>query len=70
MVHECADTNHQTQRGQEPKGRAHSDRRIVETRSMPVTVRRGGMTGRSYHAVYPDRKLRVWTYELPDGKLE
>lgn len=31
---------------------------------------RGGMTGRSYEAVYPDRKLRVWTYELPDGKLE
>ena len=34
------------------------------------TWQRGGMTGRSYHAVYPDRKLRVWTYELPDGKLE
>jgi CubicO group peptidase (beta-lactamase class C family) len=31
---------------------------------------RGGMTGRSYQAVYPERKLRVWTYELPDGKLE
>jgi CubicO group peptidase (beta-lactamase class C family) len=31
---------------------------------------RGGMTGRSYEAVYPDRKLRVWTYELPNGKLE
>jgi hypothetical protein len=34
------------------------------------TWQRGGMTGRSYHAIYPDRKLRVWTYELPDGKLE
>lgn len=34
------------------------------------TWQRGGMTGRSYHAVYPDRKLRVWTYELPDSKLE
>ena len=34
------------------------------------TWQRGGMTGRSYHAVYPDRKLRVWTYEMPDGKLE
>jgi CubicO group peptidase (beta-lactamase class C family) len=31
---------------------------------------RGGMTGRSYQAVYPGQKLRVWTYELPDGKLE
>lgn len=31
---------------------------------------RGGMTGRSYEAVYADRKLRVWTYELADGKLE
>jgi hypothetical protein len=34
------------------------------------TWQRGGMTGRSYHAVYSDRKLRAWTYELPDGKLE
>ena len=34
------------------------------------TWQRGGMTGRAYHAIYPDRKLRVWTYELPDGKLE
>ena len=34
------------------------------------TWQRGGMTGRSYHAIYPDRKLRVWTYELPDGRLE
>jgi CubicO group peptidase (beta-lactamase class C family) len=34
------------------------------------TWQRGGMTGRSYHAVYPDRKLRVWTYERPDGRLE
>jgi CubicO group peptidase (beta-lactamase class C family) len=31
---------------------------------------RGGMTGRSYEAKYRDRTLRVWTYEMPDGKLE
>jgi D-alanyl-D-alanine carboxypeptidase len=31
---------------------------------------RGGMTGRSYDAKYSDRTLRVWTYEMPDGKLE
>jgi CubicO group peptidase (beta-lactamase class C family) len=31
---------------------------------------RGGMTGRSYDAQYADRTLRVWTYEMPDGKLE
>jgi CubicO group peptidase (beta-lactamase class C family) len=31
---------------------------------------RGGMTGRSYDAKYADRTLRVWTYEMPDGKLE
>lgn len=31
---------------------------------------RGGMTGRSYDAEFADRKLRVWTYEMPDGKLE
>ena len=28
------------------------------------------MTGRSYDAKYGDRTLRVWTYEMPDGKLE
>ena len=31
---------------------------------------RGGMSGRSYEAKYADRTLRVWTYEMPDGKLE
>ena len=31
---------------------------------------RGGMTGRSYDSIYADRTLRVWTYEMPDGKLE
>jgi hypothetical protein len=31
---------------------------------------RGGMTGRSYEAKFSDRTLRVWTYEMPDGKLE
>lgn len=31
---------------------------------------RGGMTGRSYDASFGDRTLRVWTYEMPDGKLE
>jgi len=31
---------------------------------------RGGMTGRSYDAEFADRTLRVWTYEMPDGKLE
>jgi len=31
---------------------------------------RGGMTGRSYEAKFADTTLRVWTYEMPDGKLE
>jgi CubicO group peptidase (beta-lactamase class C family) len=31
---------------------------------------RGGMVYRSYRATYPNRTLRVWTYETPDGKLE
>lgn len=31
---------------------------------------RGGMTGRSYEAKFADRTLRVWSYEMPDGKLE
>ncbi len=31
---------------------------------------RGGMTLRSYRVRFPDKTLRVWTYELPDGKLE
>jgi len=31
---------------------------------------RGGMTYRSFEAKFADRALRIWTYELPDGKLE
>jgi len=28
------------------------------------------MTGRSYRVTFPNRVLRVWTFEMPDGKLE
>jgi len=38
----------------------------VQTR----TALRGGMTYRSYRVSYPNRAIRVWRYELPDGKLE
>ncbi len=31
---------------------------------------RGGMTLRVYQAKFPSQTLRVWTYEMPDGKLE
>lgn len=31
---------------------------------------RGGMTERSYSVKFPKNNLRVWTYEMPDGKLE
>jgi D-alanyl-D-alanine carboxypeptidase len=31
---------------------------------------RGGMVERVYRAVFPHQVLRVWTYEMPDGKLE
>jgi D-alanyl-D-alanine carboxypeptidase len=31
---------------------------------------RGGMTLRVYRAKFPKQVLRVWTYEMPDGKLE
>ncbi len=31
---------------------------------------RGGMTLRSYNAVFPKKTLRVWTFTMPDGKLE
>jgi len=31
---------------------------------------RGGMVLRVYRAAFADRALRVWTFELPDGKLE
>jgi hypothetical protein len=34
------------------------------------TSLRGGMTYRSYRVSFPNRAVRVWTYELPDGKLE
>jgi D-alanyl-D-alanine carboxypeptidase len=31
---------------------------------------RGGMTLRSYKVVFPKKNLRVWTFTMPDGKLE
>jgi CubicO group peptidase (beta-lactamase class C family) len=31
---------------------------------------RGGMVSRSFRASFPNRTLRVWTFETPDGKLE
>ncbi len=31
---------------------------------------RGGMTLRSYRVVFPKKTLRVWTFAMPDGKLE
>ncbi|HEY8832682.1 MAG TPA: serine hydrolase domain-containing protein [Gemmatimonadaceae bacterium] len=31
---------------------------------------RGGMVYRSFRVSFPNRTLRVWTYETPDGKLE
>jgi CubicO group peptidase (beta-lactamase class C family) len=34
------------------------------------TQKRGGMVLRVYRATFPNRALRVWTYETPDGKLE
>ncbi len=34
------------------------------------TAQRGGMTYRNYRVTFPNRTLRVWTYEMPDGKLE
>jgi len=39
---------------------------FVQTR----TALRGGMTYRSYRVSFPNRAVRVWTYETPDGKLE
>src|SRR5215208_4256593 len=39
---------------------------FVQTR----TTLRGGMTYRSYRVTFPNRALRVWTFETPDGKLE
>ncbi len=31
---------------------------------------RGGMLRRIFVAMFPSRELRVWTFQLPDGKLE
>lgn len=31
---------------------------------------RGGMTLRVYRVTFPNKTLRVWTFEMPDGKLE
>jgi hypothetical protein len=31
---------------------------------------RGGMMERIYEVKFPKQTLRVWTYEMPDGKLE
>jgi hypothetical protein len=31
---------------------------------------RGGMLERVYRVTFANRTLRVWTYEMPDGKLE
>ena len=31
---------------------------------------RGGMTLRNYRVVFPKKTLRVWTFTMPDGKLE
>ena len=31
---------------------------------------RGGMIERSYRVQFPTRVLHVWTYGMPDGKLE
>jgi hypothetical protein len=39
---------------------------FVQTR----TALRGGMTYRSYRVTFPNRVIRVWTYETLDGKLE
>ena len=39
---------------------------FVQTR----TTLRGGMTYRNYRVTFPNRTLRVWTFETPDGKLE
>jgi CubicO group peptidase (beta-lactamase class C family) len=39
---------------------------FVQTR----TALRGGMTYRSYRVSFPNQTIRVWTYEMPDGKLE
>jgi D-alanyl-D-alanine carboxypeptidase len=49
--------------GLAPLGRPQE---FVQTRQ----VLRGGMTLRVYRLKFPKQALRVWTYEMPDGKLE
>ena len=44
--------------------------RAVATTQQTRTALRGGMTYRSYRVSFPNRAIRVWTYEMPDGKLE
>jgi D-alanyl-D-alanine carboxypeptidase len=39
---------------------------LVQTRRSE----RGGMVYRSFRVSFPNRTLRAWTYEMPDGKLE
>jgi D-alanyl-D-alanine carboxypeptidase len=39
---------------------------LVQTRKSE----RGGLVYRSYRVSFPNRTLRAWTYEMPDGKLE
>jgi len=34
------------------------------------TWERGGMTGRAWDVTFTGKVLRVWTYEMPDGKIE
>jgi len=31
---------------------------------------RGGMVGRTFIIRFPQKVIRAWTYEMPDGKLE
>jgi hypothetical protein len=52
--------------GQPDATQATDDARLAQARRWL----RGGMTGRSYDAKFADKSLRVWTYEMPDGKLE
>jgi len=50
-------------RGLAPLG---TPKEFVQTRQ----ALRGGMTLRVYRVGFPKKTLRVWTYEMPDGKLE
>lgn len=51
------------QSGLEPLGTPKS---FVQTGEQ----KRGGMIERVFRAVFNNRTLRVWTYQMPDGKLE